>query len=213
MAAASDTPVTIGVPRETAPGERRVALTPETARKLATAGARIRIERGAGLAAGFTDEAYAETGAEPVADIEVRPAQLKGIHVPEHLVPLAIDEFPVLFVAASCAQGETIVTGAEELRVKESDRIAVMAEGLKAMGVTCEVLADGIRIQGRPEGKVFSGGTVDSHGDHRIAMSFSVASLRAAAPIKILDVANVATSFPDFPGTAASAGLNVTVHG
>lgn len=155
---------------------------------------------------------HRSAGAEPVADIEVRPAQLQGIHVPEHLVPLAIDEFPVLFVAAACAQGETIVTGAEELRVKESDRIAVMAEGLKALGVTCEVLPDGIRIQGRPEGQVFSGGTVDSHGDHRIAMSFSIASLRAAAPIKILDVANVATSFPDFPGTAASAGLNVSVH-
>lgn len=155
---------------------------------------------------------HRSAGAEPVADIEVRPAQLKGIHVPEHLVPLAIDEFPVLFVAASCAQGETIVTGAEELRVKESDRIAVMAEGLKTMGVTCEVLSDGIRIQGKPEGKAFAGGTVDSHGDHRIAMSFCVASLRAAAPIKILDVANVATSFPDFPGTAASAGLNVVTR-
>ncbi|MDY6947741.1 MAG: 3-phosphoshikimate 1-carboxyvinyltransferase [Pseudomonadota bacterium] len=163
---------------------------------------------------------HRSAGAEPVADIEVRPAQLQGIHVPEPLVPLAIDEFPVLFVAAACAQGETLVTGAEELRVKESDRIAVMAAGLQAMGVTCEVLADGIRIQGRPEGhaesgpaaKVFSGGTVDSHGDHRIAMSFAVASLRAAAPIKILDVANVATSFPDFPGTAGSAGLSVVVR-
>jgi 3-phosphoshikimate 1-carboxyvinyltransferase len=154
---------------------------------------------------------HRSAGAEPVADIEVRPVQLKGIHVPEHLVPLAIDEFPVLFVAAACAQGETLVTGAEELRVKESDRIAVMAEGLKAMGVTCEVLPDGIRIQGRPQPTVFSGGTVDSHGDHRIAMSFAVASLRAAAPIKILDVANVATSFPDFPGTAGAAGLNVAV--
>jgi 5-enolpyruvylshikimate-3-phosphate synthase len=87
-----------------------------------------------------------------------------------------------------------------------------MADGLKAMGVTCEVLPDGIRIQGNPQAKVFSGGTVDSHGDHRIAMSFSVASLRAAAPIKILDVANVATSFPDFPGCAGSAGLKVSVH-
>lgn len=155
---------------------------------------------------------HRSAGAEPVADIEVRPAQLQGIHVPEALVPLAIDEFPVLFVAAACAQGETVVTGAEELRVKESDRIAVMAEGLKAMGVTCEVLPDGIRVQGQPEASVFSGGTVDSHGDHRIAMSFAVASLRAAAPIKVLDVANVATSFPDFPGTAAAAGLNVTVR-
>jgi 3-phosphoshikimate 1-carboxyvinyltransferase len=148
-------------------------------------------------------------GAEPVADIEVRPAQLKGIHVPEHLVPLAIDEFPVLFIAAACAEGETLVTGAEELRVKESDRIAVMAEGLQAMGVECEVLRDGIRIQGRISPHVFSGGTVHSHGDHRIAMSFAVASLRAAQPIEIIDVANVATSFPDFPGVARAAGLNV----
>jgi 3-phosphoshikimate 1-carboxyvinyltransferase len=84
-----------------------------------------------------------------------------------------------------------------------------MAEGLKAMGVTCEVLPDGIRIQGRSTGPVFSGGEVDSHGDHRIAMSFSIASLRAAAPIRIADVTNVATSFPDFPGIARAAGLNV----
>lgn len=152
---------------------------------------------------------HRSAGAEPVADIEVRPAQLKGIHVPEHLVPLAIDEFPALFIAAACAEGETLVTGAEELRVKESDRIAVMAEGLKALGVVCEVLPDGIRIQGRPDGFVFSGGDVDSHGDHRIAMSFAVASLRASAPIHISDVANVATSFPDFPGVARAAGLNV----
>jgi 3-phosphoshikimate 1-carboxyvinyltransferase len=155
---------------------------------------------------------HRSAGAEPVADIEVRPAALQGIHVPEHLVPLAIDEFPALFVAAACAQGETVVTGAEELRVKESDRIAVMAEGLKAMGVECEVLPDGIRIQGRPQPQVFSGGTVDSHGDHRIAMSFAVASLRAQAPIRILDVANVATSFPDFPGVARTAGLDVQTH-
>ena len=152
---------------------------------------------------------HRSAGAEPVADIEVRPSKLKGIHVPEHLVPLAIDEFPALFIAAACAEGETLVTGAEELRVKESDRIAVMAEGLKAMGVTCEVLHDGIRIQGKPNGFAFSGGQIDSHGDHRIAMSFSIASLRAAAPIRIADVANVATSFPDFPGIARAAGLNV----
>jgi 3-phosphoshikimate 1-carboxyvinyltransferase len=158
---------------------------------------------------------HRSAGAEPVADIEVRPARLKGIRVPEHLVPLSIDEFPVLFVAAACADGETLVTGAEELRVKESDRIAVMAEGLKAMGVECEVLADGIRIQGRGAGKasaVFSGGTIDSHGDHRIAMSFAVASIRAQAPIQIRDVANVATSFPDFPGIARAAGLDLQAH-
>lgn len=153
---------------------------------------------------------HRSAGAEPVADIEVRPAKLRGIHVPEHLVPLAIDEFPALFIAAACAEGETIVTGAEELRVKESDRIAVMAAGLTAMGVQCEVLPDGMRIQGRPEPAVFSGGEVESEGDHRIAMSFSVASLRAAAPIRIHDVANVATSFPGFVSTAQGIGLGVS---
>jgi 3-phosphoshikimate 1-carboxyvinyltransferase len=144
-----------------------------------------------------------------VADIEVSAARLRGIRVPPHLVPLAIDEFPALFIAAACAEGETVVTGAEELRVKESDRIAVMAEGLSALGVVCEVMPDGMRIQGRPGGTTFTGGTVDSHADHRIAMSFAVASLRAAAPIEILDVANVATSFPDFVGIASGAGLKV----
>ncbi|HEY4366056.1 MAG TPA: 3-phosphoshikimate 1-carboxyvinyltransferase [Steroidobacteraceae bacterium] len=155
---------------------------------------------------------HRSAGAEPVADIEVHPARLKGIHVPEHLVPLAIDEFPALFVAAACAEGETLVTGAEELRVKESDRIQVMADGLRALGVSCEVLPDGMRIQGRPDGPAFSGGTVDSDGDHRIAMSFAMASLRAAADIQILDVANVATSFPGFVAVAAKAGLNLTEH-
>jgi 3-phosphoshikimate 1-carboxyvinyltransferase len=142
-------------------------------------------------------------GAEPVADIEVRPARLKGIAVPERLVALAIDEFPAFFIAAACAEGETLVTGAEELRVKESDRIAVMAEGLTALGVTNEVRPDGLRIEGGP----ISGGTIDSRGDHRIAMSFAVASLRARGPIEILDTANVATSFPGFAGLARSAGL------
>jgi 3-phosphoshikimate 1-carboxyvinyltransferase len=155
---------------------------------------------------------HRSAGAEPVADIEVHPAKLRGIHVPEHLVPLAIDEFPALFVAAACAEGETIVTGAEELRVKESDRIAVMAEGLQAMGVQCEVLRDGLRIQGRSQTSVFSGGAVDSHGDHRIAMSFTMASARAALPIEIRDVANVATSFPGFVSTARAAGLDVIEH-
>lgn len=152
---------------------------------------------------------HRSAGAEPVADIEVRPAPLRGIEVPRHLVPLAIDEFPALFIAAACAEGETLVTGAEELRVKESDRIAVMAAGLTAMGVQCEVLPDGMRVQGRTSPTVFRGGAVDSDGDHRIAMSFAVASLRAAAPIRIRDVENVATSFPGFVQTAAAAGLRV----
>jgi len=148
---------------------------------------------------------HRSAGAEPVADIEVRPAKLRGIRVPERLVPLAIDEFPAFFVAAACAEGETRVTGAEELRVKESDRIAVMARGLDAIGVRNEVLPDGLRIEGGPLG----GGVVESHGDHRVAMSFAVASLRASAPIEIRDVANVATSFPGFAGLARSAGLKL----
>jgi len=148
---------------------------------------------------------HRSAGAEPVADIEIRPASLHGVRVPERLVPLAIDEFPAFFIAAACAEGETLVTGAEELRVKESDRIAVMARGLDAVGVRNEVLPDGLRIEGGPIG----GGTVDSHGDHRIAMSFAVASLRAAAPIEIRDVANVATSFPGFADLARRAGLKL----
>jgi 3-phosphoshikimate 1-carboxyvinyltransferase len=148
---------------------------------------------------------HRSAGAEPVADIEVRPARLRGVRVPERLVPLAIDEFPAFFMAAACAEGETLVTGAEELRVKESDRIAVMARGLDAVGVRNEVLPDGLRIEGGPLG----GGVVDSHGDHRVAMSFAIASLRAAAPIEIRDVANVATSFPGFADLARSAGLQL----
>jgi 3-phosphoshikimate 1-carboxyvinyltransferase len=145
-------------------------------------------------------------GMEPVADIEVRPSQLRGARIPERLVPLAIDEFPALFVAAACAEGETLVTGAEELRVKESDRIAAMARGFEVLGIRHEVLPDGMRIHG---GQPFGGGTIDSRGDHRIAMAFAMASLRASAPIEILDTANVATSFPGFAALANSVGLKI----
>jgi 3-phosphoshikimate 1-carboxyvinyltransferase len=148
------------------------------------------------------------SGAEPVADLLVRTSSLEGIEVPEALVPLAIDEFPVLFIAAACAAGETVITGAEELRVKESDRIAAMSAGLATLGVEHEVLPDGMRIQGRA-GTAFGGGDIDSHGDHRVAMSFGIASLRASAPITIRDVANVATSFPGFVDLARSVGLNI----
>jgi 3-phosphoshikimate 1-carboxyvinyltransferase len=150
-----------------------------------------------------------DSGKEPVADLEVRRSQLRGIAVPADLVPLAIDEFPILFIAAACAQGETVVTGAEELRVKESDRIAAMSLGFTAVGVSHQVLPDGMRIQGRAQGPAFGGGEVDSLGDHRIAMSFGIASLRAAAPILIRDVANVATSFPGFSTLARSVGLDL----
>jgi 5-enolpyruvylshikimate-3-phosphate synthase len=118
-------------------------------------------------------------------------------------VALSIDEFPVFFIAAAAAQGETVVTGASELRVKESDRLAAMATGLTALGIECELLPDGLRLQGGRMG----GGRIDSHGDHRIAMAFAVASLIASAPIEIEDVANVATSFPGFARLARAAGL------
>jgi 3-phosphoshikimate 1-carboxyvinyltransferase len=148
-------------------------------------------------------------GKEPVADLRVHASELSGIKVPEELVPLAIDEFPVLFVAAACAHGETLVTGAEELRVKESDRIAAMSEGFKALKTEHEVLPDGMRIAGSAGAPAFGGGRVDSDGDHRIAMAFSIASLKAKGPILIDDVANVATSFPGFASLACTVGLKL----
>jgi 3-phosphoshikimate 1-carboxyvinyltransferase len=147
-------------------------------------------------------------GGEPVADLHVKHSQLKGIDIPEELVPLAIDEFPVLFVAAACAEGQTRLTGAEELRVKESDRIQVMADGLKILGVDAEPTPDGMVIRG---GKPIGGGTVESHGDHRIAMAFSIAGLRANAPITILDCLNVNTSFPEFKDLVKRLGLDISV--
>jgi 3-phosphoshikimate 1-carboxyvinyltransferase len=149
-------------------------------------------------------------GDEPIADLIVHASPLRGIRVPESLVALAIDEFPAFFIAAAAAEGETLVTGAAELRVKESDRLAVMAEGLSALGVSCELLPDGMRIHGRGDGRgaaCFSGGRIDTHGDHRIAMAFAIASLRARDTLLIDDVANVATSFPGFVPLASSAGL------
>ncbi|MGQ7843674.1 3-phosphoshikimate 1-carboxyvinyltransferase [Granulosicoccus sp. 3-233] len=146
------------------------------------------------------------TGGEPVADLEVEGTRLKGIHVPEELVSLAIDEFPALFVAAAAAEGETIVTGAEELRVKETDRIQVMADGLRALGGDISDTPDGAIIRG----KRLTGGTADSCGDHRTAMSFSMASLICDGPITVLDCDNVNTSFPGFVQIAGDAGLHIT---
>ena len=144
-------------------------------------------------------------GGEPVADLRVRHAPLRGIRIPEALVPLAIDEFPALFIAAACAEGVTVLTGAAELRVKESDRIQVMADGLNTLGIAAGPTSDGIVIQGG----ALSGGTLASHGDHRIAMSFAIAALRASGPITIEDCANVNTSFPGFVNLARNAGLPI----
>ena len=143
---------------------------------------------------------------EPVADVRIKSAPLRGIRILEDQVPLAIDEFPVLFVAAACAQGQTVLTGARELRVKESDRIQVMADGLTALGVKAQPTEDGMII----EGGEISGGRVHSHGDHRIAMAFAMASLRADGVIHIEDCANVNTSFPGFVDFASSCGLNLS---
>ena len=155
-------------------------------------------------------------GGEPIADIRIRGSRtLKGIHVPEDQVPLAIDEFPALFIAAACAEGQTVLTSAAELRVKESDRIQVMADGLKTMGIDCTPTDDGIIIQGKGKAgdwsAVFTGGEIESHHDHRIAMSFSIAGLRTSGEIKIVGTETVATSFPTFTELAGLAGLNIQV--
>lgn len=146
-----------------------------------------------------------EVGGEPVADIRIRYAPLKGIKIPEDQVPLAIDEFPALFIAAVCAQGETVLTGAEELRVKESDRIQAMVDGLKILGADIEGTPDGAIIRGSELG----GGVIESHDDHRIAMAFTIASLRAKDNIEIRECANVATSFPNFVELAQQVGIRV----
>ncbi|AKH19559.1 3-phosphoshikimate 1-carboxyvinyltransferase [Sedimenticola thiotaurini] len=146
-----------------------------------------------------------DVGGEPVADLRVRSADLHGIRIPEDQVPLAIDEFPALFIAAACARGETLLTGAEELRVKESDRIQVMADGLAAVGVEAMPTPGGIVIQG---GRI-GGGRINSHGDHRIAMAFAMAALRSEGEILIDDCSNVNTSFPGFVALASGAGLDI----
>ena len=149
-----------------------------------------------------------EVGGEPVADIRVRYAPLKGIDIPRDQVPLAIDEFPALFIAAACAEGRTVLRGAEELRVKESDRIAAMAEGLATLGIANQVLDDGIVI----EGGTLGGGNVRTFMDHRIAMSFAIAALRAQDEILVMDCDHVATSFPGFDALARGLGLQISVQ-
>jgi len=155
------------------------------------------------MGADIVEERPREQGGEPVADLVVRHALLHGTEIPAALVPDMIDEFPALFVAAACARGRTVVSGAAELRVKESDRIATMAAGLRSLGVVVDEFPDGAVIEGGAPG----GGAVDSHGDHRIAMSFAVAGQVASGEVRIADVANVATSFPSFEELAMEAGM------
>ena len=157
------------------------------------------------MGADISEERHASHGGEPVADLVVRHAPLRGIAVPEPLVADMIDEFPILAVAAACAEGSTVVSGAAELRVKESDRIEAMASGLRALGISVQTRPDGVLI----EGGRLAGGAVDSLGDHRIAMAFAVAGQLARGEVAIADVANVATSFPGFDVLARQAGLGL----
>lgn len=160
------------------------------------------------MGANITLSGQRQMAGEPVADIEVAAAELKGIEIPEQLVASAIDEFPAIVIAAACARGNTTVTGARELRVKESDRIASMVNGLTTLGITASELEDGMIVQG---GKM-RGGEVDSFDDHRIAMSFAMAGLASEAEVRINNCQNVATSFPGFDRLAARAGLNLRVQ-
>jgi len=150
-----------------------------------------------------------EVGGEPVADLRVRGSALKGVEVPPKIVPSMVDEFPILFVAAALAEGRTVTRGLEELRVKESDRIAVMAEGLRAIGARVEETKDGLIIDGTGGEKLPGGATVAAHLDHRIAMSFAVAGLMARDAVTIDDMAPVQTSFPIFTDLMRTLGAEV----
>ena len=152
-----------------------------------------------------------DSGGEPVADLVARESRLKGIEIGGDLVALGIDEIPVLLLAAARAEGVTVVSGAAELRVKESDRLAAMEEGLRRLGVPVEARPDGLVVHGR--GDPFRAARVASHGDHRIAMTFALAALAADGPIEIEDCANVATSFPGFTTEVRAAGVEVEERG
>jgi len=175
---------------------RRVGMNPRRTGLLAA----LRL-----MGADITEENPDEQGGEAVADLRVRHARLRGIAVPEALVPDMIDEFPALFVAAAVAEGRTTISGAAELRVKESDRIAVMATALRAMGAAITETPDGAVI----DGGSLCGADTDSHGDHRIAMSLAVAAQCASGETCIGDCENVATSFPGFVELARSIGFEL----
>lgn len=161
------------------------------------------------MGADITLENERELGAEPVADIRVRASRLRGGAVDPALVSLAIDEFPALFVAAASASGKTTFSGIAELRVKESDRIAAMAEGLRGLGIHVDESADGAIVHG---GR-FGGGIVDSHHDHRVAMALAMAGTVADDEVVIHDVDNVDTSFPGFRDLLRDVGGNIEEFG
>ena len=142
---------------------------------------------------------------EPLADILVRTSSLSGVNIPLKLIPAAIDEFPAIFIAAACANGVTVLRGAEELRHKESDRISVMADGLRNLGIKVETYPDGISITGGN----MTGGLIDAHGDHRVAMAFAMAALKASGTVSIKNAEGISTSFPTFFEVARLAGLRI----
>ena len=150
-----------------------------------------------------------KAGGEDVADLRVRASALKGVRVPPERAPSMIDEYPVLAVAAAFAEGQTVMEGLEELRVKESDRLAAVARGLEANGVDCTEGEASLVVRGRPDGKGLGGGTVATHLDHRIAMSFLVMGLSAEEPVTVDDRAMIATSFPEFFGLMAGLGASI----
>ncbi|MGN6584336.1 MAG: 3-phosphoshikimate 1-carboxyvinyltransferase [Rhizobiaceae bacterium] len=150
-----------------------------------------------------------DAGGEEVADLHVRSSELKGVSVPPERAPSMIDEYPVLAVAASFAEGEMVMNGLEELRVKESDRLAAVARGLEANGVDCTEGKDWLSVRGRPGGKGLGGGTVATHLDHRIAMAFLVMGLAAEKPVTIDDASMIATSFPEFTDLMRGLGAEI----
>lgn len=161
------------------------------------------------MGADISFENKRQTGGEGVADIRVRSSRLKGVKVPKERAPSMIDEYPVLAVAAAFAEGKTVMEGLAELRVKESDRLAAVANGLKKNGVDCEEGKDFLVVIGDPSAKNIGGGTVTTHLDHRIAMSFLVLGLGAAKPVTIDDKRMIATSFPEFMGLMAKLGAHI----
>jgi 3-phosphoshikimate 1-carboxyvinyltransferase len=150
-------------------------------------------------------------GGEDVADLRVKSSKLKGVTVPPERAPSMIDEYPVLAIAASFAEGETVMDGLDELRVKESDRLAAVARGLEANGVDCTEGEMSLTVRGRPDGKGLGGGTVATHLDHRIAMSFLVMGLAAEKPVTVDDSTMIATSFPEFMTMMPSLGAKIEV--
>jgi 3-phosphoshikimate 1-carboxyvinyltransferase len=148
-------------------------------------------------------------GGEDVADLRVRASELKGVTVPAERAPSMIDEYPVLAVAAAFAEGETRMQGLDELRVKESDRLAAVARGLEANGVDCTEGHDWLTVRGRPGGKGLGGGIVATHLDHRIAMSFLIMGLASETPVTVDDATMIATSFPEFMGLMTGLGAPI----